>query len=227
MSRVGVLCDMDREMMLEFSRTCVRRLNDYLPLRLFLAPFQHFLDVNVLKEIEKDRLIIEHASAHFERGSKKADFDVNDIFEMTVKVDDEFVNKLSNPIFSVVIRYDEFAEIRKNRIASLVNMVLELLRNWRDEVPFHQIVKNAFTEEDYRKVLGEVLHLYNVETRILSNSFTFHGPAGKVKDLFAERLFTTMEKTAGEIAVEYTRRIYVDRGCSLASPDSTEDDGLI
>ena len=54
---------------------------------------------------------------------------------MTIKVDDEFVNKLSNPIFSIVIRYDDFAEIRKNRITALVNMVLDLLRNWRDEVP--------------------------------------------------------------------------------------------
>ena len=78
-------------------------------------------------------------------------------------------------------------------------------------------MKTTFNEESYRKVLSEVLHLYNVETRMLSNSFTFHGPADKVKDLFAERLFTTMEKTAGEIAFEYTRRVYVEKGCSLAS----------
>ena len=212
------MCDTDREMMLEFSRLCVSRLSNYLPLRLFLCPFQHFLDANVLKEIEKDRLIIENAAAHFERGSNKADLDVNDIFEMTIKVDDEFVNTLSNPLFSVVIKYDDFAEIRKKRIAAFMNMVFDLLHNWRDEVPFPHIVKTTFTEESYRKFLREVLHLYNVETRILSNSFTFHGPAGKVKNLFAERLFTTMEKTAAEMAFEYTRRVYVDKSCPSANP---------
>jgi len=220
MSKVDVLCDTDREMMLEFSRLCVSRLNNFLPLKLFLSPFQHFLDANVLKEIEKDRLIIGHAAAHFEKGRDREDMDVNHIFEMTIKVDDEFLNKLSNPLFSVVIRYDDFAEIRKKRIAVFVNMVFDLLRNWHDEVPFPHIVKTTFAEESYREVLKEVLHLYNVETRMLSNSFTFHGPAGKVKDLFAERLFSTMEKTAGEVALEYSRRVYAVKGCPFVSPIS-------
>jgi hypothetical protein len=220
MSKVGALCDTDREMMLEFSRLCVSRLNDYLPLKLFLSPFRHFLDANVIKEIEKDRLIIEHAAAHFGTAGNRDDLDINDIFEKTIKVDEEFVNKLSNPLFSVVIRYDDFAEIRKKRIAALVNMVFDLLRNWQDGFPFHNIVKTTFAEESYRKVLREVLHLYNVETRMLSNSFTFHGPAGRIKDLFAERLFTTMEKTSGEIALKYTRRIYDDKGCPFVNPVS-------
>ena len=101
-------------------------------------------------------------------------------------------------------------------------MVFDLLPNWQDKVPFPFIVKTTFTEEGYLKVLREVLHLYNVETRMLSNSFTFHGPAGKVKDLFAERLFTTMEKTAGEIALEYTRRVYVDKDCPFVNPISQQ-----
>ena len=226
MSKIDVLCDTDREMMLEFSRLCVSRLNNYLPLKLFLSAFQHFLDANVLKEIEKDRLIIEHAAVHFESGGSRDDMDVNYIFEMTIKVDDEFVNKLSNPLFSVMIRYDDFAEIRKKRIAAFVNMVFDLLRNWQDEVPFFHIVKTTFLEESYREVLKEVLHLYNVETRMLSNSFTFHGPAGRVKDLFAERLFTTMEKTAGEIALEYTRRVYVDKADPFGAPISRQNDQL-
>jgi len=93
MNKVDVLCDMDREMMLEFSGLCVRRLNAHLPLKLFLSLFQHFLDANVLKEIEKNRLIIEHAAAGFERGRNSAGMDVNELFEITKKVDKEFLNK--------------------------------------------------------------------------------------------------------------------------------------
>jgi len=220
MSKVDVLCDTDREMMLEFSRVCVSRLNNYLPLKLFLSPFQHFLDANVIKEIEKDRLIIKYAAELFEAGSIRDEMDINGIFEKTKKVDEEFINKLSTPFFSIAIRYDDFAGIRKKRIAALVNMALDLLGNWQDGLPFYDIVKTTFEEESYGEALREVLHLYNVETRMLSNSFTFHGPAGKVKDLFAERLITTMEETALEIALVYTRRVYAVKGGPFVNPAS-------
>jgi hypothetical protein len=209
MNKVEVLCDRDREMMLEFSGLCVRRLNAHLPLRLFLSLFQHFLDDNVLKEIEKDRLIIEHAAEGFERGRGSADIDVDGLFEITKKVDKEFLKKLSTPVCSMEVRYDDFSEIRKKRIVYLVNMVSDLLCNWHAASPFSDIVKNTFAEKSYQELLREVLHLYNVETRLLSNSITFHGPAGRAKDLFADKLFDTMEKAAEDIAVSYTRKVYM------------------
>jgi hypothetical protein len=49
---------------------------------------------------------------------------------------------------------------------------------------------------------------------MLSNSITLHGPAGRVKDLFAAKLFATMEKTAGDIAVVYARKVYVAPGAA-------------
>jgi len=208
MHRVDVLCVRDREMMLEFSGLCVRRLNNHLPLKIFLSLFQPFLDANVLKEVEKDRLIMEHAAAGFEKGQTSADVDVDELFEITKKVDREFLKKLSTPVFSMEVRYDDFAEIRKKRILSLVNMVFDLLCNWHAPLPFPDIVKNTFAEESYQSLLSEVLHLYNVETRLLSNSITLHGPANRVKHLFAEKLFDTMEKAAGDIAVVYTRKVY-------------------
>ena len=210
MDMVGVLCDRDREMMLEFSGLCVRRLNNHLPLKIFLSLFQPFLDANVLKEVEKDRLIIEHAAAGFERGQTSADVDVDELFEITKKVDKEFLKKLATPVLSMEVRYDDFAEIRKKRIVSLVNMVFDLSCNWHAALPFSDVVKNTFAEESYQELLREVLHLYNVETRLLSNSITFHGPANRVKDIFAEKLFNTMEKTAGDIAVTYTRKVYLE-----------------
>lgn len=208
MRRGEELCGRDREMMLDFSGLCVRRLNNHLPLRLFLSILQHFIDANVLKEIAKNRLIIEHAEAGFEMGKDRTKIDANELFEMTKEIDNEFLEKLSTPIFSVEIRYDDFAEIRKKRIVSLINMVFDLLCNWQAELPFADIVKSAFAEKNYRETLGEVLHLYNIETRMLSDSITLHGPAGKVKDFFAEKLFETMEKTAGDVAIAYTRKIY-------------------
>jgi len=221
-SKVNVLCDKDSEMMLEFSRLCVGRLTGHLPLRIFLSLFQHFLDANVLKEIEKDRLIITHTAAELEKGNNGEGIDVDALFEMTKEVDSEFVSKLSTPLLSIEVRYDDFAEIRKKRIASLSNMSFELLNNWQNALPFSDIVKNTFTENVYKEILGEILHLYNVETKMLSNSITFHGRAGKIKDLFAGRLFAVMEKAAVDITIEYTRRVYVDKGNSFGSRGAQE-----
>jgi len=226
MTRVDMLCDTDREMMLEFSRLCVGHLNNHLPLKIFLSLFQHFLDANVLKEIEKDRLIIEHAAAVFERGRGRAAVDTEEVFEMTKKTDREFIKKLSNPLFSMELRYDDFAEIRKKRIVSFSGMVFDLLGNWDDGFSFTDVVKRTFGEEGFRTVLNEVLHLYNVETRLLSNSITFHGPAGRARDLFAEKLFTTMEKAARDISVKYACRICAAEACFRDDTGSRQKAGL-
>lgn len=214
MKKAETLCNNDREIMSEFSRLCLKRLDSYLPLKLFLSVFQHFYDANVLKEVEKNRLIILHAAAAFHKGQERGEIDVTELFEMTKGVDHEFVKKVSNPFFSLTIRYDDFAEVRKKRIDSSISMVFELLRNWQDELPFADNVRSTYEENIYREVISEMLHLYNLETRMLSNSITLHGPAGRAKDLFAEKLFTTMEKTAKDIAALHTLKVYADNGGS-------------
>lgn len=211
MSDLEALCTADREMMLEFSARCMNRLNNHLPLRLLLAPFQPFLDANVLKEIEKNQLIIKHAAVAFKGNMDSAGINIDSLFEMTKKIDEQFLRKLSHPFFSLEIRYDDFAEIRKKRIASFITMSFNLLNNWDDRSSFPEIVRKTFSETRYREVLGEVLHLYNVETRMLSCSSTLTGPAGRAKDFCAEKLFATMENTAREIAIAYARNIFMEQ----------------
>lgn len=218
MGRIKVLYETDRELMLAFSRLCVERLNNYLPLKIFLSPFQGFLDANVGKEIEKDRLIIEHTAGVFERGRQRADIDLEGLFEMTVRLDSDFVRKLSNSFFSIDIRYAELEQVRKERITALAGMVYDLLSNWGHEASFPETVKSTYRKEDYREVLAGVLHLYNVETKALSNSITLHGPAGAVKDLFSGKLFSVMEETAREIAAAYAHKVFPDRDAQQDSP---------
>jgi hypothetical protein len=216
-NKVEVLCGSDREMMLEFSRLCINRLRNHLPLRLFFTLFEGFFEANVLKEIEKNRLIIEHAAVWFGKGRDRSEIDVDGLFEITKEIDSEFVRKASSPLISMDIRYEDFAEIRKKRIVSLIRMIYALLQYWQDGVPFSGIVKGAFAENSYRETLGEVLHLYNTETRLLSNSIAVHGPAGRLKTFFANQLMAVMEKTSWDIVDGYARAIYEGQG--LSSPD--------
>jgi hypothetical protein len=212
MSKVRALCDSDKEMMMAFSSRCVERLNDHAPLKLFLSPFQGLLEANVTKETEKDRLVIEHAAAAFERGSIRTGIDLESLFESTKRIDADFLKKFSSPFLSVTIRHDDFADIRKKRIRSFIEMVFDLLDNWHEGAPLHCIVQKTYTEEGYRAVLTEILHLYNVETKLLGNSITGRGPAAKMTDFFAERLFSTMEKLAMEVAEDYAGRAFAKGG---------------
>lgn len=211
MNKIEVLCNNEREMLMKFSSLCLGRLNGHRPVKLLLSLFRRFLDANVLKEIDKDRLVIEYAAAEYEKGKDRSGMDLNGLFEKTKEIDNDFVKNLDNPLISLKIRHEDFAEIRKKRIAAIAGMVFDLLENWRDDMAFHAVVKNAFTEESYRGYLDNILHLYNVETRILSNSLSLRGPAGKVKDLFAEKLYDIMEETAADIALAYSRKIYHDK----------------
>lgn len=210
--KADMLCSSDREMMHEFSSLCMRRLNGHLPLRLFLSFLQNFVEANVDKEIQKNRLVIIHSASEFERGTHRTAVDVHGLFEMTKRVDHEFVSKLATPLFAMAIRHDHIEAVRKKRIAALLNMVFDLLSNWRDSSPLHSIVQSTFSEQEFRELLGNVLRLYTLETRMLGDSITIHGPAGKAKDLLAGKLFSTMEKTAEEVSVMYARRVFSAAG---------------
>jgi hypothetical protein len=195
--------------MFDFSRRCSTRLGNYPPVKVFLSLFGHFLDANVLKEIEKDCLIISRAVEAFEENVTRDNIDVIEIFEMTKKVDDAFLKKIATPLLSIKIRYQDFEEIRKRRIETLLVVVFDLLEHWQEALSFDEVIRGAFTEERFHEVLREILHLYNLETRMLSASISFHGPARKVRDLFAEHLFFVMEESAEDTACEYARRVFL------------------
>jgi hypothetical protein len=210
-NRVDALCANDRELMFEFSNRCITRLSTHLPVRVFLSLFRHFLDENVLKETEKDCLIISRGVAAFGEKDDRRGIDADEIFEMTKRVDNEFVKKIATPLLSIKIKYGDFEEIRKRRIETLLIVVFDLLSHWQETLPFVEVVRGAYAENRFHEVLREILHLYNLETRLLSGSISFHGPARKVKDIFAEKLFSVMEESAEDVAREYTRRVYVDK----------------
>ena len=216
MKKIEILCDKDRELMVEFSKRCLKQLDRHLALRLFLSIVQDFLDANVMKELKKNRLVIGHAATAFGQGKDRQEIDVDQLFEMTKEVDHDFIRSLTIPFLSLRVRHGDLAEVRKKRIRATINMVFDLLGNWHDQLPFAENVKRTYEEKAYREVIGEMLHLYNRETKMLSSSITLHGPAARAKDLFANRLFTVMEKTAEDIVSVYVSIIYTDDASSVA-----------
>jgi hypothetical protein len=211
MDRVTVLCDKDRDMMYEFSRRSLERVSGRSPLLISLPFFSTYMEANVKKEVEKDRLIIEEAAQAYMAGRPACDLDLEDIFEKTKQVDKAFLDNLPIPSFSLSLRYSDFADIRIQRIWRISRTVYALLANWRDTASFTDAARKAYTGEAFKDILAEILHLYNEETRMLSKSIRLFSPFSKAVSSYVETLFQAMEATTEDMADVYTKKIYGDK----------------
>jgi hypothetical protein len=207
MDKSATLCEKDEALLREFSRRVVRRVTGRaVPLRL---PFiSSYIDANVLKEVEKDRIVIRRASEAFEAGTSAGDMDGDALFEETKAVDRTFVKNLRIPAFSLTMRYGDFADIRKKRIRLLVEAVYTVLREWNDAATLEEALRAACPVGQFRETLTEILHLYNLETRILSRSVRFLPPFHGVMAKFADVVFNTMEAESRDLVDDYANRIY-------------------
>jgi hypothetical protein len=190
--KASILCEKDRDMMYEFQRRSLDRITGQSLLLATLPFFSGYLDANVKKETDKDRLIIEEATHAYRTGAPACDLDLEDIFEKTKQVDRAFLNNLPIPSLRFV-RYSEFADIRIQRIWRISKTVYALLQNWPDTASFTDAVKNAYTENTFREIIAEILRLYNQETRMLSKSIRLFPPFNKAVNSYGETLFQAME----------------------------------
>jgi hypothetical protein len=205
--KISILCEKDKDMMFEFSRLSLGRIGNQSLLLGVLPFFSNYIDSNVKKEVDKDRLIIEEAAGAHAAGKPICDLDLEDIFDKTKNIDKVFLNRL--PLSSsFIVRYSDFADIRIQRIWRISKTVYALLENWPDTVSFTDAVRQAYTGDAFKDILAEILHLYNQETRMLSKSLRLLPPFNKAAQKYAETLFQAMEEVTEDIAEQYTRKIF-------------------
>jgi hypothetical protein len=208
--RVAILCEKDKNMMESFSRQSLSRAGTHSLLFSSLPLFSVYLDANVKKEVDKDRLIIERAAQEYAAGRPACDLDLEDVFEKTKQIDKTFLNKLSIPILSFHLRYSDFADIRIHRIWLISKTVYALLENWPEDASFASAARKAYTGMKFKERLVEILHLYNEETRILSNSLHLFGPLNKAIGAYSETMYRVMEEITDDITDVFTKKIYGD-----------------
>jgi hypothetical protein len=208
--RVAILCEKDKNMMESFSRQSLSHAGKHSLLFASLPFFSVYLDANVKKEVDKDRLIIEMAAREYDAGRPACDLDLEDVFEKTKQVDKAFLNTLSIPALSFHLRYSDFADIRIHRIWLISKTVYALLDNWPEDASFVYAARKAYTGIKFKERLVEILHLYNEETRILSNSLHLFGPLNKAIGTYAEIMYQVMEEIADDITDVFTKKIFGD-----------------
>jgi len=211
MTTAEVLCDRDKAMLAAFSRRALAHLTGRSLNALALPFVAEYMNANVMKEAEKDRLIIEHAVAAFTSGTRVEELAVDDIFETTKTVDKTFVKGLLIPSLMIKVRYEDIADIRKKRITCLLHAVFTLMDHWSDSISFEARIRQAYSEQEFHATLSEILHLYNQETRALSNSIKFLNPFNTAITFFAGPLFDAMESAANEVTADCTTKIFGEK----------------
>ncbi len=209
MDKVRILCEKDKDLMFEFSRRSLGRIGNQSLLFGVLPFFSNYIDSNVKKEVDKDRLIIEEAAGAYAAGKPVCDLDLEDILDKTKSIDKIFLNRL--PLTSsFVVCYSDFADIRLQRIWRISKTVYAILKNWPDSSSFTDAVRQTYTGNTFKAILVDILHLYNEETRMLSKSLRLLPPFNKAAQKYTETLFQAMEEVTEDIAEQYARKIFGD-----------------
>ncbi len=210
MDKVGILCDKDSHMMFEFSRRSLDRLGSQAFLINALPFFSTYLDANVKKEVDKDRLIIGEAFSACAAGIPVCDLDLEDIFDKTKNIDKIFLKRL--PLSSsFVVCYSDFADIRLRRIWRIARTVYALLEHWPEPSSFDDAVRKTYTESKFREIIAEILHLYSEETKMLGRSLRLLPPFNTAAQKFTDTLFQAMEAVTDDIAAHYAGKIFGEK----------------
>ena len=206
--KVDGLCAMNRYMMHEFSRRTAEDLSKSKLFRRVLPAFQSFLDLNVEKEVDKDRLAISAAAAAQRAGESPSDVDIGALLESARAIDEAFSRRASLFPVSLDLRYEDLEPIRRSRFELLVVSAYRVLAQWEETPRFRDAVAAVYSEEQFMALLREILSLYGEETRLLSNSVRVPFVIARARNTLARIIYAAMEDAGKHLAGELTRDVY-------------------
>ena len=208
MDKVRVLCAMSGAMMQEFSTRTAARLGDHTLFRLMLPAFRAFLDINVRKEIEKDRLVIMRAADAQRADSTPQDADIQRLLQQAREIDQKFLQQAAVFPVSIHIEYRDIEEFRRRRIERLLELAGRLLAQWETMPRFRAAVARLYSRAEFESLLREILELYSAETKMLSRSVHIPQIFNFARDSLSETVHTVMVSVAKGLATELTRKVY-------------------
>ena len=195
-------------MMQAFSRRTVERLARHTLFGLALPAFQSFLDINVRKEIDKDRRVIAAAADVLRAGRAPDTSDTERLLHEAREIDQAFLQQATPFPLAIDIRYPDIEPTRRQRIERLLAMSYRLFAHWQSTPHFRQAVAQTYTREQFHTALDEILHLYALETKSLNRSVRLPTFASMARDKLADMIYSEMEMVAGQLANELTEMAY-------------------
>ena len=206
MDKVRILSAMSGAMMQEFSARTAARLGDYTLFSLLLPVFRAFLDINVRKEIEKDRLVI--ACAAQRAGSAPQEADIQRLLQQAREIDQKFLQQAAVFPVNIHIEYRDIEQIRRRRIARQLEAAGRLFAQWHQTPRFRVAVARLYSRAEFESLLRAILELYSAETKMLSRSVHMPRIFNIARDSLSETVHTVMVGVAEGLAGELTRKVY-------------------
>lgn len=208
MNRASALAIWNRKVLLEYSRRTTEALRTSMPLRLALPRLELFLDLNVAKEARKDALIIGHAAMALLSETPPGDETRRQIFETTKEIDRDFLARVAGLPVGIVIRYEAIAPIRMQRIECLLAASRHILYAWRQTRSGRAALQSAYSLDEFEALIRELLHLYALETQVLSRSLRLPKLLVPLRELLAQNVYRIMNNTAGQLSSELSGIVY-------------------
>lgn len=219
MDRARALAGLNRKLLYEFSRRTIESLRPVLPLRLAIPHIEPFLALNVAKEARKDTLVIQRAGQALTSGSPAGKEAIRQLLEATKDIDRMFLARMDALPLRVVIRYDEIAPIRTQRIERLLGAAYRILNQWREGCGVRTAVQAAYSRPEFEQLLRGMLQLYGRETQLLSNSVQLPILLVPAREIIAQRLIAAMNDAAARLAGDLSRNLYRAQRRENAGPE--------
>lgn len=208
MDRARHLCDMERFLLEECSRRSTRVLSRQMLFRIVLRPLQGFLHANVDKEVEKDRQVILHAASLVQAGTYPTQQDVQHLLDVASDIDQAFLEQTVILPMKLAIQYPLIEPIRRQRIQSLLYESHQLLRQWQQTGSLRKALALQYDAQQFSKLLYDILHLYGLETRLLSHAARLPGILAFTRDSLSQTVYVAMEAVARQLAGELAARLF-------------------
>lgn len=195
-------------MMQEFSARTIRRLEDHSLFRLLLPVFRLFLEINVRKEIDKDRLAILRAANAQRAGGTPGPADVEALLQQAREIDQRFLRDASVFPVNIRIEYRDIEQFRRRRIEMLLAAAHAIFSRWDVTPRFRAAVAALYTPAEFEALLREIMQLYGAETRALSRSVHVPSIFSLARDSITDTVNSVMTGVAADLAGELARRVY-------------------
>ena len=208
MSRARALAALDRRILLAFSHRTIAALRAAVPVRAALPRLEQILSLNVAKEACKDAIVIE-CGAHTPAVQLPPARDVVlALLEQTKRIDREFLDRVGSFPLGIVIRYEEIAPIRLQRIERLLIVSARICDAWREADGMRAAMRRAYDAVTLERELTDILRLYALETTALSRSVHLPALLAPLRDRLARSVNSIMNDAAVRLTRDLIRVTY-------------------
>ncbi len=208
MKRAKSLARLNGRILHIFSQRTTTALRAALPLRLALPHLEPVLLLNVIKEVEKDTLVILRARQLAAEGPPDWDDVLPQLLQATKEIDRMFLSRVGKFPVEIVIRYEEIAPIRARRMKLLYHAALKSLAVEHGRLRFRTAMQTAFSRDEFAQLLYELFRLYAEEARCLSRSVRLPRLLTPLRELIAQEMLNVMLRVARPLATEIAATAY-------------------